>query len=301
MTDQCMFVPDGDSFQPTEWAVGPWSRDLLQASAYGGLMVRALERDAPAPGMMLARLSFDLWRPVRRERLTPSVTVLREGRKARTVEASLVQGGKPVARCTAVYLKADPSVAAAPVDRTPPRLGPDAGRPLPPHVKGWSPFFTGVDTRTVEGDLLKPGPAACWFNLERPLVTGETNSALVHTVSAAALCSGTSAVVNLREVTFVNADLTVVVWRQPRAPWILLAAETRVGDQGTGVARGTLSDVDGAFGACEQTLLFERRAQAVRDGGWRGGRPRRPRSRSSGSPRCARPRRSRHPRRISGR
>ena len=69
------------------------------------------------------------------------------------------------------------------------------------------------------------------------------------------------------QTTFVNADLTIVVWRQPCAPWILLSAQTHVGDQGTGVARGTLSDVDGAFGACEQTLLFERRAQAVRDGG----------------------------------
>ena len=66
--------------------------------------------------------------------------------------------------------------------------------------------------------------------------------------------------VNLREVTFVNADLTTVFWRQPRAPGILLSAETQVGDQGTGVARGTLSDVDGTFGACEQTLIFERRA-----------------------------------------
>src|SRR5437762_2493841 len=221
---------------------------------------------APAAVRTPAAEVFKKWRRVRRARLRPSVTGLREGRRARTVEASLVQGGKPVARCTAVYLKAAPSVAAAPVDRTPPRLGPDAGRPLPPHVKGWSPFFTGVDTRTVEGDLLKPGPAACWFNLERPLVPGETNSALVHAVSAADLCSGTSAVVNLREVTFVNADLTVVVWRQPRAPWILLAAETRVGDQGTGVARGTLSDLDGAFGACEQALVFERRTESVRDG-----------------------------------
>jgi len=57
----------------------------------------------------------------------------------------------------------------------------------------------------------------------------------------------------------VNADLTLVFWREPRAPWIMLSAETRVGDQGTGVARGTLSDIDGAFGACEQTLIFERR------------------------------------------
>jgi hypothetical protein len=265
MTDECMFVPDADAFEPTEWAVGPWSKDLLQGSAFGGVMVRALEQSA-APGMMLARLSFDLWRPVTRERLTLVVSVLREGRRARTVEASLSQGGKSVARCTAVHLKADASITPAPIDRTPPRLGPGEGRSIPDVARRWSPFFTGVDTRVVEGDLLKPGPAACWFNLERPLVRGESNSPLVHAVSAADLCSGISAVVNLRDVTFVNADLTMVFWRQPRAPWILLSAETRVGDQGTGVARGTLSDADGAFGACEQTLIFERRADAVRGG-----------------------------------
>ena len=259
MTAHSVFVSDGDSFLPTQWAVGPWSKDLLQGSAVGGLIARALDHSAPA-GMMLARLSFDLWRPVTREPLTPSITVLRDGRKARTLEASLSQDSKAVARCTAVYLKADASLTPAPVDRTPPRLGPEAGRPIPDVARRWSPFFTGVDTRTVEGDLLKPGPAACWFNLQRALVPGETNSPLVHTVSAADLCSGISAVVDLRQVTFVNADLTIVFWRQPRAPWILLSAETRAGDQGTGVARGTLSDVDGTFGACEQTLLFERRA-----------------------------------------
>jgi hypothetical protein len=259
MADTAMFIAEGDGFQPTEWAVGPWSADLLQGSAYGGLLVRALELAAPA-GMALGRLSFDLWRPVTRERITPSVTVLREGRKAATLEAALAQGGKPVARCTAVYLKGDPGSMAGRGDRTPPRVGPDGGRPIPAVAKSWSPFFTGVDTRTVEGDLLKPGPAACWFNLVRPLIAGEENSALVHTVSAADLCSGISAVVNLKEVTFVNADLTVVLWRRPRGPWILLGAETHVGADGTGVARGTLSDVDGAYGACEQTLIFERRA-----------------------------------------
>jgi acyl-CoA thioesterase len=258
MADESIFVRDGESFQPTEWAVGPWSPDLLQGSAFGGLMVRALEQHA-ASGTILARLSFDLWRPVTREPLTPAVAVLREGRKASTVEASLTQGGKAVARCTAVYLRADASLTPAPVERTPPSLGPDAGRPIPDVAKRWSPFFTGVDTRTVEGDLLKPGPAACWFNLQRPLVGGETNSGLVHAISAADLCSGISAIVDLRRVTFVNADLTIVFWRQPRAPWILLSAQTQVGDQGTGVARGMLSDVDGAFGACEQTLIFERR------------------------------------------
>jgi hypothetical protein len=259
MADECMFIADEDGFLPTEWAVGPWSADTLQASAYGGLLGRALERGGTPPGMTLARLSFDLWRPVTRERLTTTVAVLREGRKARTVEASLVQAGKPVARCTAVYLVAEPSsTPAAAAPGAPPRR-PGAGRLLPPHVKSWSPFFTGVDTRVVEGDLLKPGPAATWFNLERPLVAGEDNSPLVHAISAADLASGISAVVDLRLWSFVNADLTVLFWRLPRIPWILLSAETRVGDRGTGVAHGVLSDLDGPFGSCDQTLIFEPR------------------------------------------
>jgi len=259
MADESCFVLEGEELQPTEWAVGPWSPDTLQGSAYGGVLVRALEREGSAPGMTLARLSFDLWRPVTRERLTPSVTVLREGRKARTVEASLVQAGKPVARCTAVFLKTDPTLTPPAAAAVAPTAGPDAGRPIPPHVRNWSPFFTGVDTRVVAGDLLKPGPASAWFDFRRPLVGGEANSPFVHAVSAADLASGISAVVDLRVWSFINADLTLLFWRVPDAPWILLEAETFVGDAGTGVAHGRLSDRCGAFGACAQTLLFDRR------------------------------------------
>jgi hypothetical protein len=259
MSEQCQFLPDGDGYLPTEWAVGPWSADLLQGSAYGALMVRALERHGPPPGMILGRLAYDLWRPVTRERLTTAVTVLREGRKACTLEASLIQSGRPAARCTALYLKADPASTPPAGPPSAPPAGPEAGRPVPPHVKAWSPFFTGVDTRVVEGDLLTPGPATTWFNLERPLVAGEENSPLVHAVSAADLAGGISAIVDLRAWSFVNADLTLVFWRVPRAPWIRLAAETVAGDQGTGVARGLLSDSAGPFASCALTLIFERR------------------------------------------
>jgi len=112
MADEALFIEDGEVLLPTEFAVGPWSADTLQASAYGGLLVRALERAAVPADMTIARLSFDLWRPVTREPITTSLTVLREGRKAQTLEASLIQTGKPVARCTGVFLKAD--VAATP-------------------------------------------------------------------------------------------------------------------------------------------------------------------------------------------
>jgi hypothetical protein len=258
-----MFVRDGDAFRPTEWAVGPWSPDTLQASAYGGLLVRLLERSGGPPDMMIARLGFDLWRPVTREPIGGTVTLLRDGRKARTVEASLLQGEKPVARCTAVFLKTDPAATPSAARGVAPVKGPEAGRPVPRQVKHWSPFFTGVDTRVIDGDLLQPGPASAWFHLERALVEGEENSPLVHATSAADLASGISAIVDLRAWSFVNADLTMVLWRVPRPPWILLAAETQAGDRGTGVAHGILSDVDGPFGRCEQTLIFERRGGAA--------------------------------------
>ena len=257
MAEECLFIADGERLLPTQWAVGPWSADTLQASAYGGLLVRALERADASAGMTLGRLGFDLWRPVTREPLATTVSVLRDGRRARTVEASLLQDGKSVARCTAVYVKAEG--AAPPATVVAPGLGPDDGRRPPDHVRAWSPFFTGVDTRVVEGDLLRPGPASAWFHLTRPLVGGEENTPAVHAVAAADLCSGISAVVDLRAWSFINADLTVLFWRVPRSPWILLAAETHVGDVGSGVARGLLSDVGGTFGACEQTLLFEHR------------------------------------------
>jgi acyl-coenzyme A thioesterase PaaI-like protein len=260
MAEESMFVAEGDGFVATEWAVGPWSPDTLQGSAYGGLLVRALERCPAAAGMALARLSFDLWRPVGRERIRAATTVLRDGRKARTVEASLEQEGRPVARATAVFLRKDgASVPPAADPGGPPPPGPEAGRAIPPHVKAWSPFFTGVDTRVIEGDLLRPGPAAAWFNLGRALVAGEETSPWVHAVSAADLASGISAVVDLRAWSFINADLTLVFWREPRAPWILLRAETTVGAAGTGAARGLLADRDGPFGTCVQTLIFERR------------------------------------------
>jgi len=258
-----LFVPEGGLHRPTESAVGPWDPDLLQGSASAALLARALERaDSPYPARP-ARLAFDLWRPVSRRPVTTRLSVLREGRKARSVEASLVQDDGVVARCTGLFLRLDPGVTppgAAPLALPP---GPETGRTIPPQVKAWSPFFTGVDTRVVEGDLLRPGPAAAWFTLTRPLVEGEENSPLVQAVSAADLASGISAVVDLRTWTFVNADLTVTLWRSPVGSWIRVRAETHVGDGGTGSTLASLFDAQGPFGFCAQSLLFDRRPGAA--------------------------------------
>jgi hypothetical protein len=266
MTAEAVFVRDGETYRPTEWSEGPWGPDAVQGSATGALLAGILERlPSPYPAV-LSRLAFDLWRPVDRRPMTPAVTVLREGRRARTVEASLLQDGQAVIRCTALFLRADPASIPPWTEPAAAAPGPDAGRPVPERAKVWSPFFGGVDTRVIDGDLLAPGPATVWFRLVRPLVAGEETSAIAQAVSAADLTSGISAVVDIRAWSFVNADLTVSFWRQPVGPWMLVRATTRAGTEGTGTAVGVLSDGRGEFSACAQSLIFERRAPAASPG-----------------------------------
>jgi acyl-CoA thioesterase len=54
---------------------------------------------------------------------------------------------------------------------------------------------------------------------------------------------------------FINLDLSIQVLRHPRGEWIGLAARTELSDDGTGVARSTLHDDDGAVGNAAQTLF----------------------------------------------
>jgi hypothetical protein len=257
-TGESVFVGRDGAFEATEWAVGPWSADAVQGSASAGLLARAAEAIAGQVGMSIGRLAFDLWRPVPRARLEVVSEVLRDGRKAKTVALSLRTAGAEVARCAALLVRPGPAGLGLPEPPGATAPGPDEGRPIPEVARRWSPFFTGVDTRVIEGDLLRPGPASVWFRLARPLVAGEDNSALVQAVSAADLTSGISAVTDLRVVTFVNPELTLHLWRMPRGAWILAAAETIAGDHGRGVAHAVLSDAGGPFGRCAQVLLFDR-------------------------------------------
>jgi hypothetical protein len=54
---------------------------------------------------------------------------------------------------------------------------------------------------------------------------------------------------------FINADLTVILSRDPVGEWLLLDAATTIGQQGTGLAETTISDVQAPCGTALQTLL----------------------------------------------
>ncbi|MEA2883248.1 MAG: hypothetical protein QOH32_2504 [Bradyrhizobium sp.] len=258
-----IFIPEQNLFRATEHAGGPWSPDNLQGSATTGLMVREVEQLAVASGFAVRRLTFDLWRPAGLRAFDVQSDLLRDGRKAKTLQVRLMDGATEIGRCTALLTAqgsetpVDPFTPAAAVD--PP---PESGTPPPASVQQWSRYFQHVSVRLIEGALEKPGPAAAWMRLDVPMVQGEANTPLLQAVQAADFSSGVGQIVDMRQWTFVNPEISLYFFRAPEGEWILIRARTRVGASGAGLTTASLSDRRGAFAEVMQAMTFEKRHAA---------------------------------------
>src|SRR5438093_2716775 len=256
-----IFRPEGPLFRATEHAGGPWSPDMLQGSATTALMTREVERLADASGFAVRRLTFDLWRPAGLRAFGLATEMLRDGRKAKAMQVRLLDGDVEIGRCTALLTAqgdespADPFSKAAGSD-----AAPETGTPPPAFAQKWSRYFQNVSVRLIEGALEKPGPAAPWMRLDVPMVEGESNTPLLQAVQAADFASGVGQIVDMREWTFINPEISLYFFRPPAGDWILIRSRTRAGANGAGLTMASLSDRNGAFAEVLQAMTFERRA-----------------------------------------
>ena len=117
--------------------------------------------------------------------------------------------------------------------------------------------------RLIEGALEKPGPAAAWMRLDVPMVDGEANTPLLQAVQAADFSSGVAQIVDMREWTFINPEISLYFFRPPEGEWILIRSRTRSGANGAGLTTATLSDRQGPFAEVMQAMTFERREAAT--------------------------------------
>jgi hypothetical protein len=256
---EAIYRVDGHRVVTSPNAAGPWDTSMQHGSAPAALVVWAAEAiPAPQP-MQIARVTIDLMRPVPVAPLTLQTEVLREGRKiqlcaVRLLAENVVVVGATILKIKTQALTLPPEIADLPVELP----GPDRARQEQPDFSG-SPFVTGISMRAARGRFGAPGPGAIWYRIDRPLVEGSKVSQAMRAVVAADFCNGTSAVLDFREWTFINADLTVNFARQPVGAWILLDAESQIGPDGAGVAAARLADERGYFGRAIQSLVIEKR------------------------------------------
>jgi hypothetical protein len=198
-------------------------------------------------------------RPVPLKPLTLETEILREGRKIQLCAVRLRADGMLAVAATVlkVRLKNEtlpPDVSGPKVELPSPEKSPED-----PAQFSNSPFVTGMQLRAARGKFGVPGPGAIWYRVVRPLVEGEMVSQAVRAVVAADFCNGTSAALDFRKWTFLNADLTVSMAREPVGEWILLDAESWIGPDGAGLSMARLADEQGYFGRAAQSLVIDRR------------------------------------------
>jgi Thioesterase-like superfamily len=245
-----------DRFESTEHTRGPWDAGSQHAGPPAALLGRAVEALA-GPGMRVARMTFDIARPVPIAVLTVTTSVVREGRRVMVVQAAI----EPYMRCTALLVRTAEEAAPDIAPDSPVRLDDAESKaffPVPYPVG----YHTAMEVRFAAGSFLEPGPATAWFRMRVPLVDGEQPSPLTRVLVAADSGNGISNVLDFDTYLFVNADLTVHLLRYPVGEWVCLRAGTSVDSAGIGLADTALYDERGRIGRSAQSLFVARRSDA---------------------------------------
>jgi len=249
-----LYEPDGDRFLATALTRGPWNPEHQHAGPPAALLARAIERTGGIEGGQVARISFDILRPIPIAPLVVEARVLRPGRRVEQVEATLSDGEQTLMRATAWRMRSDQIDLEPDIDPPPPP--PDAG------TEGVFAFWRdevayhrAFSWRVVGGEVDRPGPATVWTRLEVPLVAGEEPAPLERLLAMADAASGVSAALPWESWLFINIDLGIHLSRPPLGEWMAMDARTVIGTTGMGLCTSTLSDAQGAVGVSTQSLL----------------------------------------------
>ena len=253
MSTTALFARRDGLFVAHEMTRGPWDPQAQHGGAPAALVMRALEALPAADGLALARVTYELLRPVPVAPLELTASVLRPGRRVQLAEASLTrEDGVEVLRARALQVQR----ARAP------DTGPGAGLPGletsrdSDLVAPYRPMFApdAIEVRFVDGRF-GGGDSTAWFRLRVPVVAGEEPSSLQRLAAAADFGNGISAPMSWDDYVFINPDLTIYVEREPEGEWIGLQATTRIPPGGVGMAESVLYDERGRVGRATQALV----------------------------------------------
>lgn len=259
---EAFFRREGPLLVATELTRGPWSDALMHGGPPTALLGSAIARAGPEPErFQVARLTFELVRPLAIGALRVETEVLRAGKQVQRLAARLLQAdGTELARAQGVRIRRA-AVALPPDPRPAPAL---------PAREGVAPFafpffdpaqvayHRGVEVRIVRGEW-GPGPLVAWMRPVVPLVAGEASTPLERLLILVDAESGVCPPVDPRVWQFPNPDLTVYLERDPAGEWFALEAGSRAGPEGIGLVWSALHDDRGPLGRAAQSLVVDRR------------------------------------------
>ena len=266
---ESIFLAEGERFIPTRQAQGPWDSRALHGGAPAALLAEAFESHEPAPGVQIARMGFELLRPIPFAPLRIETHMVRAGRRVQELAAELhadlgSDGEQLICRASALRVAQVPDglgelpAGALALERMP---GPDEGRPVRFALNdddGDSFAASAMEMRWLD-DARALGPGRVWMRLRHPLIPGRQTSSLARLAATADFGNGISASLPFERFVFINADLTIHLQRQPEGEWIGMDARTLLHGGGTGLSESVLHDLQGPVGQAFQALVIQPR------------------------------------------
>ena len=254
-SDQAFFRRDGDFYIGNDAARGPWAADACHAGPVTAVLVRALEYALPEK--QLVRITVNFRRPIPITGFSVSADIDRDGRSTATATAQLNSvNGRVCAVATALYVVAN-EFGAMPSALIP---VPDFAHATPgsfplENARHGLPFFrSGIEVMYPPGESNDPGPTTLWMRTV-PIVEGETPSPYERLCPLADCGNGISRNVDFGAATFVNPDITIVVFRLPGSEWLGSSAMSFWEPTGIGLSQAQLYDTSGPVGYVLQTLV----------------------------------------------
>jgi hypothetical protein len=252
--------PDG-IFEPTVATESPWDSDAQHGGPPTALLAHVLRTEQHVAGMRIARITNEFLGSIPRVPLTARASVIRDGRRIRLVEASLLAEGKQVAiaRAWQIATSGEGGIPAEGlVSEAAPAL-PDAMTQK--YFSGYRKWGYGesIEWRWVRGSFNSAGEALVWARPRIPLVAGQPMHPLERVLVVADSANGVSSALSPTEWLFIPPSITVTLHRYPEGDWVYLSAVSALAPDGLGSTLGTLGDASGPIGSVAQPLLVARR------------------------------------------
>lgn len=252
---EAFFSVAGDELVPAPHARGPWAPGMLHGRLVGGLLARAIEREHAEEGLHFARLTVDLYRNSPLAPVRVDTDRVRDGRRIRVVDAFVSGENGPVARASAVLLRRgeqpEGTVWTAPVWDLP-----DPDELGEPRQKAGATFdvWPIAPDGTVRSDFKSGQRHRAWIRETRPLVAGESLSALARVALASDMASPV-AHFGSKGLKFINADYSINLSRLPLGDAIGVEATGHLSEEGVAVGQCVLYDTAGPIGFCATSAI----------------------------------------------
>ncbi|MCT2264741.1 thioesterase family protein [Dietzia cinnamea] len=249
MSDRAFFtLDDSGAYIPTIFARSAWSDNMVNGPAVVAATARALELEHGADGFQPARLTVDLFAPVRNEPLVARTSEIRAGNRIRVADVELTQGDKAVARATLVQLRRGEQPPGR-IWRSGRVVEPPTGAADEPDKPGSNVFFgSGENPVTWDRDMGSHQNDQRKRFWQQPLdtIVGEDSTPFQRAVT---LAESTSLMTHWGDegIGFINADLTVALARLPRSRDLGIEADEHISAEGVAVGTASLFDRDGVF------------------------------------------------------